>query len=481
MKRENKKKNPSVSWIFFGYCSLIVLIMLVVVWVLRLVFVDNTYKQVRTAIAERSANELVEIINNGGHFDQIAKDIVANTDTSIVLLDGSGMMVAEYTGEYKLYPLTHDELLELRTLAIQSAKGSYLKEVESDSKNDILIYAKNVEIRGAIDGVGHANIGTGTLVLSCHIAPMAPTIKTINYELLIITAIMLVLGAVSALLIARHISKPIVDINEKSSRLARGDYGVEFSEEGYKEVSELASTLNYATRELGKSDRMRRDLIANVSHDLRTPLTMIRGYAEMMRDMPSENNAENMNVIIKETDYLTKLVKDMLDMSKLEANVTHFNLTTFDMNALILDIVERYNNMYRQQGFAFEYEPLDGEVFVHSDAVMITTVIYNLINNAVNHVVDDKNIVVKAVIENGIVNVHVIDHGEGIEQSKLETIWDRYYKAERNLKRESAGSGLGLSIVKTVITRLGGTYGVTSVFGEGSDFSIGLPITSAEL
>lgn len=450
--------------------------MLALIWTFRLLFMDVTYKQVRTSIAERTSREVENIVKANNNVQFKMNKLASSTDTTVILLDGKGQQCIMASSEYGGYVLTSTELSEAREDALKSPDGEYSREItlnsniDDDRQTKVLIYSRNVIVPGALDGIGTINEGVGTIILTCRILPITSTVQTINLELIIVTFVIIIIAFIVAILLAKYVSRPIIDMNLKSARLAHGDYSVRFSEDGYKEVSELGKTLNYATTELGKTDRMRRDLIANVSHDLRTPLTMIRGYAEMMRDIPNENNADNMNIIINETQYLTNLVKDMLDLSKIDGDIVKMNREIFDMDALLGEVCFRYNAMYKKEGYKFEYEPAQEIYLVESDRIMLTNVLYNLINNAINHIGDDNTVIIRLDDNEDSLRVHIIDHGEGIEESKIDHIWDRYYKMERNLKREVAGSGLGLSIVKSILTKLNSGFGVNSKPGEGSDF-----------
>ena len=130
---------------------------------------------------------------------------------------------------------------------------------------------------------------------------------------------MILLSFGLALFISSRLSKPLEQMNESAKQLGEGKYDIRFPEQGAREVAELAATLNYAAAELSKVEDLRRELIANVSHDLRTPLTMISGYAEVMRDIPGENTPENVQIVIDEANRLTGIVNDLLDLSKLQA------------------------------------------------------------------------------------------------------------------------------------------------------------------
>ena len=239
-----------------------------------------------------------------------------------------------------------------------------------------------------------------------------------------------------------------------------------------REVSELADTLNFAAGELSKTEGLRREFVANVSHDLRTPLTMIKGYAEVMRDLPGENTPENVQIIIDEAGRLNDLVNDLLDLSRLQAGVMELNRTRFNLTASIREILGRYQ---RFKDYRFPFEPKE-EAYVVADELKISQVVYNLVNNAVNYAGEDKTVSLEQALSGGRVRVSVTDTGEGIPADRLRDIWDRYYKVDREHRRAQVGTGLGLSIVKNVLDLHGGAYGVISQEGKGSTFWFELPI-----
>jgi signal transduction histidine kinase len=278
---------------------------------------------------------------------------------------------------------------------------------------------------------------------------------------------------------ARRISSPIVRMNQSAKQLAKGNYDVQFEGEGYRETRELAETLNYASKELSKNDRLQKELIANVSHDLRTPLTMIKGYSEIMRDIPGENTPENMQTIIDETERLSELVNGLLDISRLQADAAELVREPFNLTEQMQTSVGRYDKLRSQDGYAvlFEY---DRHVFVNADKAMILRVLYNLINNGINYAGEDKTVTVRQECFGNKVRISVIDHGAGIAEEQIPLIWDRYYKVDRVHKRAVVGTGLGLSIVKTVLERHGAAYGVESQVGKGSTFWFELELDEGE-
>ncbi len=317
--------------------------------------------------------------------------------------------------------------------------------------------------------------GERLVIVESAITPVASVVDTLRYQLIIMTVVIVILSIIMAIAVARLISKPITDATENAKSLARQDYDVNFSGGRYKEITELNSTLNFAASELKKVDSLQKELIANISHDLRTPLTMITGYSEVMRDLPGEMTPENIQIIIDEATRLNSLVTDLLDLSRLQSGTADIKSAPFSLTECIKGIFGRYTKLKESDGLNIVFEHTE-EVFIMGDELRMTQVLYNLINNAINYIGSDNTVIVRQTVEGEKVRVEVIDHGEGIPADKLDYIWDRYYRVDKEHRRAKIGTGLGLSIVKGVLLAHNAEFGVESTPGEGSDFWFVLPI-----
>jgi signal transduction histidine kinase len=206
---------------------------------------------------------------------------------------------------------------------------------------------------------------------------------------------------------------------------------------------------------------------------------MIVGYSEVMRDIPGENTPENVQVIIDETERLSQLVNDLLDLSKLQAGTRLPTLETLNLTDLIQSTLLRYEKLTQKDGYRIEYQG-QASVNIRADRTMLLQVLYNLINNAINYTGEDKLVrVTQTLNSNGTrVRVSVIDSGVGIPQEQIPLIWDRYYKIDKVHRRAMIGTGLGLSIVKQVLEAHHTTYGVESKLGCGSTFWFEMPVES---
>ncbi|MCL2124586.1 MAG: HAMP domain-containing histidine kinase [Oscillospiraceae bacterium] len=309
------------------------------------------------------------------------------------------------------------------------------------------------------------------VIINATISPVNATVATLRYQLYFISGIMLLLAVFLAIIIAKRVSRPIEAINKGAFSLSKGNYATRFTGKGFKEIVELSETLNTAAIELGKVENLRRELLANVSHDLRTPLSLIYSYAELMHDFPDETTSEQTQVIMDETSRLAALVSDVLDISKLEADMEQLNTSRFNLTANLSDTADLVEELLQREGYTIRYEKNGyDEIYVDADEMKINRAFYNLLMNAINYSGDSKNITVTQTVNDNHVKISVTDYGEGISAEDLSSIWDRYYKSSKEHKRAPAGTGLGLSIVKKIIELHGGRYGVISNIDKGSTF-----------
>ena len=348
---------------------------------------------------------------------------------------------------------------ERKALSKEGGFEGEMPELESD-REERLIYSASFTDDGGTEYL---------LLLESVVTPSRSTTQTLLYQLRIIMVILILIALVMTVIFSKMLAKPLENINNSAKELAEGNYDVVFAGSGYREVEQLSDTLNYATSELRQVDQMRKDLIANVSHDLRTPLTLITGYGEVMKDIPGENTPENIQIIIDEATRLTNLVNDLIDISKIEAGTMKLEASVFCITDTIKEMFGRYNKLKEQDGYSFTLEH-DQDVYVYADQLKISQVIYNLVNNAVNYCGESKEITVRQTCYDNRVRIEVIDNGPGIPPEKLKNIWDRYYKVDKSHQSAKIGTGLGLSIVKTVLKLHKAQYGVFSKVGKGTVF-----------
>ena len=297
--------------------------------------------------------------------------------------------------------------------------------------------------------------------------------ETMQSQFLIISLIVLMLSLLISLLFSNIISEPIVSITNEAKKLTYGDFDLHFENSEISEVDQLAQTIDLAASEIEKVEDLRKELMSNVSHDIKTPLTMIKAYAEMIKDISGENKEkrnEHLDVIINETDSLSKLVNDMLDLSRLQADAVSMKIEPFDLSTEIIESARRFQSLADREGVSIEID-CDPELVALGDNHRINEVLYNFISNALKHYGDDKKIFISGkFIDKSKIRVEITDHGTGIDEENLPYIWDRYFKIDKHYQRSQAGTGLGLAINKAILEGHKANYGVISKLGEGSTF-----------
>lgn len=471
----------------FLYFFAFIIFSLTVIWFLQIRLVGAFYGNIKRNELERVANAIEEHINDEkGDFENIVYQNAVNHGVCVRVMKLRGTTAIEYisydisescvlhhmTDEYfsKLYSkalLSGGEYSEQKTLSSLEQAGAYYpqftfspnKNIQS-SKDKSMLHVRIIE-----NDLGEEFI----IMLNAEMTPVNAVTQMLSLQFVWVATALLAGSVILAFIVAKNISRPIETMNSSAKRLAQGDYDVDFSGRGFKETRELGDTLNYAANELSKTDRLQKELIANISHDLRTPLTMITGYSEVMRDIPGENTPENMQVIIDEANRLSELVGDLLDLSRLQAGAGDLNIERFNLTETIRATMERYRKLVEKDGYRIEFES-DRDIFIDGDRKMLLQVLYNLINNAINYAGSDKLVRVSQRMVGDAVRISVSDNGDGIPSEQLPLIWDRYYKVDKVHRRARVGTGIGLSIVKNVLELHSAAYGVDSTVGKGSTF-----------
>lgn len=315
------------------------------------------------------------------------------------------------------------------------------------------------------------NLANYYLVINTPLEPVESYINFILNQYLYVALFVIVISFVVAFFLAKRLSSPIVKMKKEANKLAQGNYDANFKANSFSEINDLATTLDDATHKLSQVNDLRKDLVANVSHDIKTPLTMIQAYAEMIKDISGDDpikRNEHLDVILKETEYLNKLVTDMSELSKLQSGVIEINKDNFDLTDCTNRVIDLLRQLLNEKNIKIVTK-LD-DVVIYGDEIKISQVIYNFLSNAIKHSSDNSSIEVKIVDSEDLVRLEVIDHGEGISEEALPYIWDRYYKVDKNFNRSVNSTGLGLAIAKAILEAHNAKYGVTSKLGEGSTF-----------
>lgn len=473
-------------------------VLIALLWLCQVVYLEGIYKLVKTQEAKAALAEAKSLVSEStGEAVEVGLEHLAEDhELCILLADREGTLVQTAGNPMgaTIRMLSEEELVSYYERVRASGGTLVFTSHEETRREELPPLEESLEesgetgqpFRGPIEdhlrkdgnrgreGMVCASLletgGQSLLVLvDVRLTPVDATVRTLRLELAAISLVTLLLALGLALLVSRAISTPIIKVNEGAKALAAGRHDVSFEGRGYREINELSDTLNYAAQELSKTERYQQELIANVSHDLRTPLTMITAYAEVMRDLPGENGPENVQVIIDEAERLTELVNDLLDVSKLQAGELVKHSSVYDLTESIDHVLQRFEKLTRREGYCIRFERTE-HVLVDADEEKIHQVLYNFINNAINHTGEDKLVTVRQIGTRHKVRIEVEDTGPGIPKEELGNVWERYYKAGGNHRRAVNGTGLGLSIVRSVLDLHGADYGVESEEGMGSRF-----------
>ena len=472
------KKLTSLKWEIGKYLIIFCILTASIGFLFQIVLLQPMYEANKIKSIE-TVGSFVEKFIEDERLDEFVDYMQSQSDTCIMVYQSSssgGMQGSIGNRGCMISSITNSERAKFVTKAIGSKNHSYLARVTNNSSDfgvdgdqgdnfDTIVYTK------IVNAADYSSI----IMVSGNITPLNATTETLASQMRYIALFMIVAVAILTLLMYRHIAKPIIGITTNAKQLPQGEYTVDPKTNRYKEAADLNNTLVQAANDIQKADKAKRDLISNVSHDLRTPLTMIGGYGEMMIDLPEEKTDENIQVIVDETKRLNALVNDLLDMSRLQDGRIVLHKEVFDISALLKTQLQKYDVYRMQEGYTIESELLD-TIYVNADKIRIEQVINNFLNNAVNYGGEAKHIIVREIKKENTVRIEVQDFGEGIDPEDLDNIWDRYYKVDKEHVRVANGSGIGLNIVKQLLELHGVPYGVKSSKGKGSTFFFEMPI-----
>ena len=455
------KKKFSLRIELIIFLLIFVLSILGLIYFFQTTFLDSFYKESKINVLENIASEVKLSIENDDLDDYMDQITISNEVCVRVVSNNSKY---NNVGACSLKNLDFNTINDIAKQASDNGGDKlfdlFRYHVNSESELDIYIYSKLFDI----------NDETVMVLVSTMITPIGATISTIKSQYVIIVGIVVIMTIILALILSHFIIKPIKKINDESKNLAKGEYDKSKVNFKIKEFDELNNTLDKANEDISKADKAKKELLANVSHDLRTPLTMIVGYGEMIRDLPEENNESNINVIIDEAKRLSTLVDDLLDISRIENDNIKLNKKEVSLNDLLTNTYHQYEKYCETQNVKFELK-LNEDKIVSIDEARIKQVLYNFINNALNYNDKDNQLIIlgSEIIDNKT-RVYVYDNGEGISDKDINNIWDRYYKVDKLHKRSHIGSGIGLALSKQLLEAHNIKYGVESKVGEYTKF-----------
>ena len=275
---------------------------------------------------------------------------------------------------------------------------------------------------------------------------------------------------------------PLLKITEAAREYAGGNFSYALELETGDEIGELSETLKFMAQELNEIDDYQKKFVANVSHDLRSPLTSIKGYVEAMLDgtIPPEMQEKYLNIVLMETERLNKLTSSLLTLDSFDTKKSRLDITAFDINEVIRDSVSSFEGRCKDRHILVDLLFADWHQPVYADKSKIQQVLYNLLDNAIKFSPNDSTITIETSLRHEKVFVSVKDQGCGIPRDSMKKIWERFYKTDPSRGKDKKGTGLGLSIVKEIISSHGENINVISTEGAGTEFIFTLPCVPDE-
>lgn len=272
---------------------------------------------------------------------------------------------------------------------------------------------------------------------------------------------------------------PLKSLMKAAKEYSSGNYSYSFTPKGLQEYRDLGAAINYMSGELGKLDDYQKKFVANISHDFRSPLTSIKGFAEAIKDgtIPYEMQEKYLNIILFETERLNKLTSSLLELNRFENKGAFLDITSFDINNIIKKTAESFEGSCREKKITLNLVFSSKKTMVDADMGKIQQVLYNLIDNAIKFSHNNSKIKVSTEEKGDKVFVSVKDYGIGIPKDSIKKIWERFYKTDSSRGKDKKGTGLGLSITKEIIQSHNENINVISTEGVGTEFIFSLPKT----
>jgi signal transduction histidine kinase len=468
-QRRGARSLVTQSWLWLtGFSAFI----LAILWVLQFALFLPFYQSLRRREIVKAGQAVAAAFEGEGGFAQL-RQYAFSQNLRIMLIDGERWILGNFDGFGTLFSVGGGRIVitpeeTRRWLAFFADPGSQALSyiVTDDPAGGRAVY---------IARVTPSPSGERFLYVGSPIPPYDATVSVMATQFMIITALLLLLSAAMAWLLSKRISRPILRLKDSAKGLARGEFTARKAPGDYAEIIELTEELARATQELTKAEGYRRELLANVSHDLKTPLTIIKFYGELLRDVSGgdpEKRQAHCGKIVEESDRLAEMVNELLEASKL-GQTRSVELAPLRLDSLLRETIERLRAPQEREELRFELD-IEDNVTVRGKKDLLERAVYNLAANAANFAGDDGRVWVRLrTLERGgaqFARVEVADAGPGIPPEDLPHIWERYYKSSRPHRRGVAGSGLGLAIVRTALQLHGARFGAESEMGRGSCF-----------
>ena len=467
-----KSKSKSISTHLFIYFLIFSAFIALFLYLVQIEFFYNFYKINQTNNLKETL-EQVENDLNKKDFNNIIHEIAL--DKQVCIIVSKNDTITNKSGYARHCNEANEKNIKNAINDIDKSKHKYIKKsidlsktnrsLQTDNnqkekrKNNILIVGKKV------------NKDT-YIIVDTSLHPLDNSIMLLKKELKYTVVLLFLLSAVISYFYSKKIATPIIEISKQASEMGNKNAGIEFNNKTkIKEINELANQLNKVSKEIEKTESLRKEFMANISHDLKTPLTMIEAYASSAKDLNYNNKAKrekDLNIIIEEAERLNNLVNDILVLSRIESKTSKFYLEKINITSFIKSILERFE-IYKNKGYVFIYNETKSH-FIEADRQGLERVLYNLIINAINYTGKDETITITFTEKKEHLRVNITDTGKGIKKEDQKLVWNRYFRINKRHRREENGTGIGLAIVREILEANNIEYGIDSKINKGTTF-----------
>ena len=420
---------------------------------------DTLYKEA-LLIADSYAPDLY---NNEITLESVWRQIDAIgtfVDASIWIVNPSGLVILDSGSQPDIEnPTTIPNFSPTITGSSFYTVGNFFGMFDEDMISAFAPITSNYKVKGYV--IIHTPMSE--LEASCN------SLLNISYITLVI---LFLLSLIILLFFTEMVYLPLRKITHATEQYAVGNFRYEFQVDSEDEIGYLAASLAYMASEVAKSEDNQKRLVANISHDFRSPLTSMRGYLEAMLDgtIPAELREKYIGVVLNETDRLTKLTNSLLTLNNLNTKGMILNRTDFDINQIIKNTAASFEGTCRNKLITIELVLTGDEMLVNADMVKIQQVLYNLVDNAIKFSHKNSSIKIETIERSNKLLISVKDSGIGIPADSIKLIWNRFYKTDLSRGKDKKGTGLGLSITKEIIQSHNENINVISTEGIGTEF-----------
>ncbi len=459
MLKKSLKRRIDISFMMLIAATLIV------IGIFHWLFIDDIYLENKKDILIESYNEISMVSDSEDGSIERFMTFCAKNNLSFVVTDFSfNVLISNLADAEDFARLLFGIILDK-----EGDNITVLSETEDYQIVKVIDRKENIEYIELLSSMGL----NGYYVVRYPLLNIqeAAQISLIFY--IVVGFIMLIVSGMTIRILTRRLTKPIGELIELSGRMTKLDFEARYQSGGEDEIGQLGSNMNIMSENLENSikelkkanaelkqdikiktqiDEKRREFLSNVSHELKTPIALIQGYAEGLKDMvqDAENREFYCDVIIDEANKMNRLVRQLLSLDQLESGREQLDVTRFDISELIKGLLNSSNIRIEQTG-AKVINDVKSPLYVWGDEFKIEQVLTNYLSNAFNHLEGDKIIHLTSEVEGGVATITVFNTGKPIPEEELDNIWSKFYKIDKARTREYGGSGIGLSIVKAIM------------------------------